>query len=118
MRRIERALRPPHHCAAIPHLGSQHPKGYFATGNILAGFDNEIYISVEWVEQAARDLKWASPADITAFEDRVADLEREVELLKDQLADADKQLDAVAVLKRYPDWRQEKKPGRPKVAKG
>jgi hypothetical protein len=39
MRVVPSALVRPHHCAVYPQLGSNHPDGYFDTGNDLSVID-------------------------------------------------------------------------------
>lgn len=117
MRFVERAEFQPGTCAALTYIGGAHPEGFIDTGTMLPGFDNHVYISTVALREAVRARGWNTQEDYAALKSERDELERELKLAQDQLKDADRQLDAVAVLKRYPDWRQERKPGRPPKAK-
>lgn len=109
---VERAISRPNHCAVLPSLGAAHARGYFDTGVDLQGFDNRVYVSVEAVEVMARKLGWVGPETIADHDTQVADLEREVSLLRDQLRDADQFAEAAEyTLSRF-GQRVQKKPGR------
>lgn len=112
MRRVEQCVIRPNHCAAIPHLGSAHAKGYFDTGTDLQGFDNRIYLSVEFCEQRAVDLGWTSPEDARALNERVAELERENTRLAGEVDELNRDFEAIDVLASK-GFQARKKPGRP-----
>lgn len=111
---VQRAISRPNHCAVLPSLGQSHARGYFDTGVDLQGFDNRVYVSVEAVEVMARTLGWVGPEDLADRDREVAALERELMDLREQLAEADKELGAVYSLKSK-GWTPAAKPGRKPV---
>lgn len=113
MRRVASADIRPNHCAALPQLGARAKKGYFDTGIDLNGFDNHVYVSVEFVEMAARDLAWTGPQERQELRGEIEALQGQIQALtveRDELAG---QLDAVHVLKQA-GYQAARKPGRPK----
>lgn len=116
MRRVDQAVIRPNHCAAIPHLGSTHRKGYFDTGSELPGFDNHVYISVEFCEQRAVDLGWTSPQDAVALNDRIAHLERELAGVRAEIEAADRFAESARyTLERFGQKVQNKPGPKPKA---
>lgn len=108
---VPRAQARPNHCAVFPSLGQAHRDGYFDTGVDLQGFDNRVYVSVEAVRVMARKLDWKGPEDFAEVEREREQLERELEDVRAQLAEADRELSAVYSLKSR-GWTTGAKPGR------
>lgn len=84
---VEVAAIRPHHCAAVPYIGnSNSTKGFIDTGSELPGFDNRVYLSVEYIEDCARQMGFVEKAraDITihSLRRQVAELEKEVNELR------------------------------------
>lgn len=100
MRFVEKATIRPQHCAVFPSLGASHRRGYFDTGVDLPGFDNRVYVSVEAVEQMAQKLGWYPPGQQRAYDEKLAEAEREIAELREELSKADEKLNAVHVLKQ------------------
>ena len=120
MRFVERLHIRPTHCLAIPFLGGNHPKGYVDFGVELTGFDNHVAISVEALQQAARDVPECAlvPRDeLTLVRAENEALKREAEDLREQLKVADEELNAIHTI-RGRGYSVQKKPGRkPAVTK-
>lgn len=120
MRYVERLHIRPMHCLAIPFLGANHPKGYVDFGVELTGFDNHVAISVEAMQQAARDVPQCglvSKEFLTLALAESKALKRENEDLKEQLAEADKFAEAAEWTLRHFDTRVQQKPGRKPAVK-
>lgn len=112
MRIVPQAVTRPHHCAMYPHLGSAHRKGYFDVGSELPGFDNHGYVSVEFVESAARHLKWVSADEVKTLTDEIGRLERECADLREQLREADQFAEAAEYTLNHFNTKVKQKPGR------
>lgn len=112
MRLVERADKRPHHCAAIPHLGSQHHRRYIFCGYMTA-IDPAIYVSVQAVEEMCKLLDWPTPHQHAALQRQTAELASRVVELEDQLTEATRELDAVYILKSK-NWTPARKQGRPR----
>lgn len=109
---VPRPEHVPGHC--VLSLKSEDPEGFIDTGlNPSMAFaddmDPHIYASVSVVKEWARKLGMVDPADPLELDN----LRRECLLLRDQLADADKRLDAIDLLESA-GYTQRKKPGRPR----
>jgi hypothetical protein len=109
MRLVKSADIRPHGCAVFPTLGTNHPKGYFDTGNELVGFDNHVYVSVEAVEQLAAQLGWVAPEAHAAVVEAVVgerdDATARADTAVEALGVAERELEAVDVL-RNARWKQ------------
>ena len=120
MRFVERLHIRPTHCLAIPFLGANHPKGYVDFGVELVGMDNHVAISVEAMQQAARDVPecaLVSRDELTLVQTENDVLRREAEDLREQLKAADEELNAIHTI-RARGYSVQKKPGRkPAVTK-
>lgn len=98
MRFVEKAVTFPMRCAVIPYIGQNHEKGFIDTGVEIpaSAKDSHVYVSVAAVEQMARMVGFVHPAFLEAEVDRLL---RELKVVQDQLAEADKELAAIDVLK-------------------
>lgn len=116
MRWVQQATMSPHRCAAIPFKGnSSTARGFIDTGMDLPGWDPHVYISVDAVEQMARMIGWEprivaqqQAVKVETLKERIAELEAE-------LAESERKLEAVQVLKAA-GYSAQRKPGRPKKA--
>lgn len=113
MRRVDRAVIRPMHCALKPYIGQQHEKGFFDFGTEMPGFDNHVYCSVVAAEEMAADMGWLAPADAAGFEERIGGLQDELAGVRAELEQAQAHLDAVDQLVSA-GYVARKKPGRPK----
>lgn len=86
---VERPEMQPGYCMAT--MSDRDPKGFIDTMNTPSCFDPRVYISVSWVEEAARKLGMEYPEPSTPAEKRVVELE-------EQLREADAQLRAIEVI--------------------
>lgn len=112
MRWVQQASIRPHRCSVIPFVGNTNAvKGFFDTGVDARELDR-VYVSVQAVEEMARRIGW-TPAhesrslqgDLDAERERTAELEAELESVREQLG-------AVQVLKAA-GYSAARKPGRP-----
>lgn len=85
---VERPEMQPGYCMAS--LADRDPKGFIDTMNTPSCFDPRVYISVSWVEEAARKLGMEYPKGDPAA--------KRVEELEEQLREADAQLRAIEVI--------------------
>lgn len=110
---IERPVKAPNRCAAIPFLSSSNPdpEGFFDTGMEMPGFDNHIYVSVTYVRQAAEYLGYVRAEE--AHDLRASVLERDARIaqLEAEAADRDREFDAIDILASR-GFTARKKPGR------
>jgi hypothetical protein len=117
LRFVEKALRVPHHCAVIPHMGGAHRDGYVDTGVELAGFDNHVYVSVVAVREILRELKWPQPEDHAEALRTIDALQHQVVQLEDQVREADRFAEAAEYTLGRFGTKVQRKPGRPKTQK-
>jgi ribosomal protein L29 len=114
VREVERPVKRPMHCAAIPYVGqSNRNVRWVDTGSELPGsFDNHVYLSDAAVREAMQTLKYPLPGE---FREVKADRDRlstELEAARRELAELRGQMAAVQVLKQA-GYEQARKPGRP-----
>lgn len=111
MRIVDRPYTKPHRCAAIPYVGQTHTgTRWIDTGSEMPGFDNHVYLSSIAVEEAARLLGWSSPSEFRTLERQVEQERERVADLARRLAEAERRLEAVHVLKQA-GFSQERKRG-------
>jgi hypothetical protein len=111
VRFVSSPVQTPQRCAFLPTIQGFHPKG-FIEGTELWGGDRA-YISREAVEQIATAMGWV-PKHISAKDaKRVAELEAELKEARDEIAQMQTKLDAVATLQRM-GYQPKRAPGRPK----
>ena len=116
MRWVEVAAVRPHHCAHIPFLGTNHPKGYFDWGTELWGGDHA-YCSVVAAEEMARFLGWVPPDVVRHHEQTVIGLQERIGELEACLAEAERFREAAEYTLNQFGATVKKKPGRkPKEA--
>lgn len=114
MRIVERPVKRPMHCAAVPYIGqSNRSVRWVDTGSELpGGFDNHVYLSDAAVREAMQALKWPLPGE---FREVKADRDRlraELDAANAELRELREQIAAVQVLKQA-GYQQARKPGRP-----
>jgi hypothetical protein len=113
MRLVDSAPIRPGRCAVLPQIAGTHPQGFIDTGSEMPGFDNHVYVSVVAVEQMARLLGWPSPAEQHDLAEAKRSLEAELTRVREELAEADRVLQAIDTLESR-DFRARRKPGRPR----
>ena len=101
---VERPAFPPGHC--IASLSDVDPKGFIDTGLTPALIDPRVYISISWIESIA--MKMGMSYVESAGGERVAELERE-------LAEAEKQLQAIDVIESAGFVKRKRQGRKPKV---
>lgn len=114
MREVDRPVKRPMHCAALPYVGQSNRNARWVdTGSELpGGFDNHVYLSDAAVRGAMQALRYPLPGEfreVRADRDRLAG---ELEEARRELADLRAQLAAVQVLKQA-GYQQARRPGRP-----
>lgn len=114
MRIIPHANIRPFHCAMWPQLGARHAKGYFDVGTDDPEGWNHSFVSVEFVEQAARELGFASPAEVAELKTVVEQHERTIESLEAEIREADKFAESAEYTLAHFGERIRMKPGRPR----
>ena len=112
LRIVPHALTRPHRCAMWPQLGARHPKGYFDVGTDDPEGWNHSYVSVEFVEQAAKQLGFASPDEVALLKDTVANHERSIESLEQEVREADRFAEAAEYTLNHFGSKVRQKPGR------
>jgi hypothetical protein len=85
---VQQASMKPNRCAAYPGLGPRHEKGYVLLG-FLPGFDNDAIVSVEALQNIARNIPQAG----LALDSDVAALRAELEQARAENADLTARLD-------------------------
>lgn len=107
---VEQAKNLPQKCAMLPQLGSEHRKGYFDANARSTGVDPWMYVSVQFVEEAAEQLGWLSPEKHEEMcQNAVIDGERILEL-EEEIVEANRELDAINVI-RSKGWKPQRKSG-------
>lgn len=117
MRKVDRCVQRPLHCAVFPTLGAGHAKGYYDVNVNLPGpgiYENRVYVSVEAVEALARKEGWLEPAEQARLNNEVEGLARQLEQCRAELTEARRQLEAIDVIESA-DFRARKRAGRPKA---
>jgi hypothetical protein len=111
VRYVQHAALRPHHCAVIPFIGNTNGRGFIDTGIDLPGWDPHVYVSVEAVEEMAREIGW-QPAHISAqAATRAGEKDARIAELEAEVADKTERLEAVQVL-RSAGYTSARKPGR------
>jgi hypothetical protein len=101
----------PHQCAVLK-IGASHDDIWIDTGTNLPDIDPRVYISGKGGAAVAAFLGWTDPGTRYTLDSRVAELEREMKDLREQLAEADKFISAIDALESA-GLRARKKTGRP-----
>jgi hypothetical protein len=113
VRFVDRPHLAPHVCAVTLRGGTDASvKQWVETDVNLTGIDPHVYLSDVALREGARLIGWASPEDYQVAVERVGELEREVNDLSLQLAEADRHLTAIDTLESA-GFRARKKTGRP-----
>lgn len=102
----------PGRCAALPQLGGTHPLGYFDTGNRTLSGDH-LYVSVVAVQMMAEAMGYKRAGDESGMAAQVSRLSGRVGQLESSLAEAQRTVEAVRVLKQA-GFAQANPVGRPK----
>lgn len=76
----EQHLSRGHRCAVTGR--TQDPEGFFLTGAVLSGLDQDVVLSAAAVQEAARLLGWYSPKEVEDLAHRVQEYGARVEELK------------------------------------
>lgn len=113
MRWLETAAVRPHRCACIPFIAGSQAEGFFDFGTEIQAFDGHVYVSVVAAKQMAEAMGWA-PKGPDQSAAKVEKLQAELDGVRDELAQAQAELEAVHVLKRG-GFASSRKPGRPKA---
>lgn len=103
---VDRCEMPPGHCIAT--MSHDDPKGFVDTLLTPALVDPRVYLSVSYIEEMARKLGMEYPPSQEQVD--------EVLELKEQLKEAERQLQAIDVMESA-GFVARKKPGRPKATK-
>jgi hypothetical protein len=114
LRKVEACTIRPFQCAMLPTLGARHAKGYYDTGQDDPEGWNHAYVSVEFVELAARAEGFASPAEVARLGQIIAEHERKIEALEAEIREADKFAESAEYTLAHLGERIRKKPGRPR----
>jgi len=101
----------PQKCVFYPQIGNTHPKGYIDTGMDMLGVDPHAYISIQAVEDIARELKYLTPADHEALSRQLVEANEKIMALEQELNEASNVLDAIDAIESV-GFRARKKPGR------
>lgn len=115
MRIVPRAAGRPHVCAVFPHIGGDHPRGYFETGNTLTAIDPKIYVSVVAAEHMARDLGFIDAETHQGVLDELAAARAELEQAEARIGDLEAVIDAIDTIESA-DFRARRKAGRKPAA--
>lgn len=118
MRFVPSADRVPNRCAFIPSIGSNHGQGFVTSDTLVDDFFST-YISVVALKEIANKIPQAGLApreELTLAQAEIAALKAENEDLRAQMAEYDKELDAVSYLKGR-GYQPVKRAGRPPAAK-
>lgn len=92
MRLVDRPVKRPMHCAALPNRGqTAEGERWVDTGAEMPGFDNHVYLSETAVREAGRLLGFPTPADFEGLDLEADRLYNENEELKARIM----QLEAV-----------------------
>lgn len=115
LRHVATAAGTPHRCVVLPHIGANHPAGYFSAGTRCSVCNGHQYVSVLAVQQMAAAMGWQPAGHVSGEAQRAERLQRELELAQERIANLEAQLGAVEVLKLNGAVAA-RKPGRPKKA--
>lgn len=112
MQRVQECRYFPGRCAVFPQLGGVHPLGYFDTGNRTMAGDH-VYVSAYAVQIMAEALGYKRAGDETGMRAENTRLTGRVAELEASLAEAERTVEAVRVLKQA-GFSQANPVGRPK----
>ena len=115
MRVVPKAAGRPHVCAVYPHIGGEHPRGYFETGVELTAIDPKIYVSVVAAEHMARELGFIAGPEHQAALDALAAKQAELEQAEARISDLEAVIDAIDTIESA-DFRARRKAGRKPAA--
>jgi hypothetical protein len=113
MRLVDRPYARPMRCAAIPYIGqSSGERVWFDTGSEMMGPDDHVYLSGTAVTECAKMIGWVPPGEIRQARTELAGVQAELVEARRQLADLQRQFDAIDVLASR-GFVERKRPGRP-----
>lgn len=112
MRWVPAAVNRPNRCAAVPFIASHDADGFIDTGSQLPGWDPHVYVSVKAVREMARIIGMEPGGQAAAYDQALAAKDTELAGVREQLAEAERKLEAVQVLKSA-GYSAGRKPGRP-----
>lgn len=113
MRFVDRAERVPNRCAFFPQHGPDHPQGFVAADGLVDDHFST-YVSVVALREIAQKFPQVGLArrdELTLAHAELEAVKRENEDLREQMAEYDRELDAIHVLKGR-GYSAQKKPGR------
>jgi hypothetical protein len=104
----------PHHCAVT--LQADAKEGYIDTGTELPCIDPHIYISVAKVREMGEFVGMVPGEAFDQAQERLAQLERELEGKQTELDALNAELDAISVIESSDRFKARRKPGPKKKA--
>lgn len=113
MRFVESATQRPHTCIFYPQLGGNHPEGFIESNSLIDDYFTP-YVSLVALRELAEKIPQAGLCrrdDLTLAQAENEALKRELEDVRAQMAEYDKELDAIHTL-RARGYSAQKKPGR------
>jgi hypothetical protein len=116
VRIVPKAAGRPHVCAVYPHIGGEHPRGFFETGNTITAIDPQIYVSVVAVEHMAREIGFIDGPDHQGVLDELAQARAALEQAEARISDLEAVIDAIDTIESA-DFRARRKAGRKPAAK-
>lgn len=100
MRLVEKPVMTPQHCAALSHIGDQHPSmRWIDTGNTLEGWNDRVYLCEAAVRQCMSLLGYPMPEEFEAMEVRAVEAEDALLARYDELLAAEAKLAAIELLR-------------------
>ena len=110
-RLVDRALIRPNHCAVYHSLGQAPTKGLVHTGTMLPGFDNDVYLSVQLLEDVCAFLGWPTVESYQEVVQERDELRARVAELEADAAEFQELKESIAGLSRH-DFVVRKRAGR------
>ena len=71
-------------CAVLPNR-IKDPEGFIDTGQVLAGWDQPVTISIAAVREMARMIGFVSPEEVEGHVKRLREMEQELSELREQV---------------------------------
>lgn len=114
MRLVDRPVKRPMRCAAIPFIGQSHQQvRWVDTGcEMEGGFDNHVYLSDAAVRAAMDCLHWPAPERFRELQATLDALNEENRALYEEIGKLRRFREAVHVM-RDEGYQSARKPGRP-----
>lgn len=96
MRLCQQANQAPFRCAVIPFMSNSNASGFIDTGQFLG--DDKVFVSFEGAVEIAKTIGWQGPSARRAAEQENAALRAELDQVKADLAEAERQIEAIDFL--------------------